>query len=177
MASLKDLGRDIGKNKLLRYTLIFTGAIILFVLYERNKNASSTLTGSDAVASLQASTPTIDSGTYVQDSYSYYAPTTVNNPVIAATQSSTTPTPTSSTSTTPYFSAPIQVIQNSFKSGKPAYWNAYNPTTKQSTNIASLFPSGTKFSANSSGQAFYTLPGTNTLLPLSAVGLYGHQHK
>jgi hypothetical protein len=75
-----------------------------------------------------------------------------------------------------YFGSNIQVIQNSYKNSKTSTWNAYNSTTKKSTNIATLFPKGTSFSANDKGQAFYVLPGTTTQLALSTQGLYGHQY-
>ncbi len=70
MADLKDLGKDIWSNKPLLYALLVVAAIGAYVLYKRAQSQNAVDTGVATNAAPGAS------GTYVNEDFSYYAPST-----------------------------------------------------------------------------------------------------
>lgn len=87
----------------------------------------------------------------------------------------TTPTPTPTPSTS-LFGKGVEVFQiTNKKTGKSTWYEYITGSKVNATPLASMFPKGTTFSANSSGQAFYTLPG-GTPIALSEAGEYGHRY-
>ncbi len=90
MADLKDLGKDIWSNKPLLYALLVVAAIGAYVLYKRAQSQNAVDTGVATNAAPGAS------GTYVNEDFSYYAPSTTTFAPLptppVATQPSSQPT-------------------------------------------------------------------------------------
>lgn len=190
---IKDVFHVIRKSPALLITLLVGGVVVVYLLYKNGAGSSTppSTTPSSGDSSGLATSQSPGSYYLPQDYTSVPSitlnPTTVLSatpPTVTATATSsatvpsvpTSPAPQAATvpSNDPFFHRGFEVIQLS--KGGSNDWVVYNQSTKTRTELANIFPKGTTFSGGPSGQAYYTLPGSSTQQPLSAVGYYGHQY-
>lgn len=91
MDDFKDIGRDLWKNKPLLITLVIAVVAVAYILIRNSQNQLSAASTADSTMPAGATVPTSGGATYVEESYSNYAPTTTTttgtttNPITTVT--------------------------------------------------------------------------------------------
>jgi hypothetical protein len=144
----KDIGRDLWKNKPLLITILIAIVAVAYILIKNSQAQLSAATTTDSTMPAGATTPTSGGGTYVEESYSNYSPTTTTTNPIATV---TTAVATAASAATGH--APGTTFVNP-ASGVKHYVATGTQTLRQ---IASQFNAGT-------WNGIYSIPDNQTIL-------------